>query len=454
MSAKKVRILLFLIILLSIVLRGWYLYVVYRYAPDYSALQQDPEVQDYFARAIVTGDWSVPEGVTDPEMRTTPFFRPPGHGYFLSFLYRFISDSYLTPRIVNAIAGVLTVLLSFYLGRAIFNEIVGLIFSFLVATYSVFIYWEGEVNDPALFVFFVVLIFYILYRWSIYKKWYWCIPLGLVIGAYASMRPNILSFGPFIALWMAWITFKERRYFAFVPSWVVLLIFTFVPIIPITIRNYIASGEWVLISTYFGENLFIGNNPEADGTTPWNQYLQKLEGTGNWTARDYVNVVKGLGKELGIENLKHAEASKIFTQKALEYIKTHPKETIIQILKKAILLWCPIEITCNKVVYYEIKYYPPLKYLPTFPLAGGLFIAGTLLLIFQIKSELKQDKIAKFIFQSQGSYKAELLVLIYLFIAIYLGSFLMFFVNGRARVPVIPLFSNWCALFIFLMGMP
>ncbi|HOL18614.1 MAG TPA: tetratricopeptide repeat protein [Candidatus Hydrogenedens sp.] len=436
----NVRFVLFCILLLAVFLRVWYLYEIYRYAPDYSALQQDPEVQDYFARAILTGDWSVPEGVTDPEMRTTPFFRPPGHGYFLSFLYRFISDSYMTPRIINAIAGILTVLLSYYLGKAIFNEWVGVIFSFLVATYGVFVYWEGEVNDPALFVFFVVLIFYILYRWSIYKKWYWCILLGLVIGAYATMRPNILSFGPFIALWMVWITLKERKYFAFVPSWIALFIFTFIPIIPITLRNYVASGEWVLISTYFGENLFIGNNPEADGTTPWNQYLQKLEGTGNWTARDYVNVVKGLGKELGIKNLKHADASKIFAQMAIEYIKNHPKETAIQVLKKAILLWCPIEITCNKVVYYEIKHYPPLKYLPTFPWAGGLFITGTMLLIFNIKSGFKKKKLSQLFVYSDGTYSVELLLIIYLFIATYLGSFLMFFVNGRARVPVIPLF--------------
>jgi len=436
---KSVGLLLFIILLITIILRVWYLYEVFKYAPDYSALQQDPEVQDYFARALVTGDWSVPEGITDPEMRTTPFFRPPGHGYFLSVLYRFVSDSYITPRIINTIAGILTVLLSFYLGRAIFNEWVGLIFSFLVATYSLFIYWEGEVNDPALFVFFVVFMFYILYRWSVYKKWYWCILLGLVIGAYATMRPNILSFGPFIALWMVWLTYKEKKFFTFIPSWIALLVFTFVPIVPITLRNYIASGEWVLISTYFGENLFIGNNPEADGTTPWNQYLQKLEGTGNWTARDYVNVVKGLGRELGIKNLKHADASKIFSQKAIEYIKTHPKETVKQVFKKAVLLWCPIEITCNKVVYYEIKHYSPLKYLPTFPWAGGLFITGTVLLFSNVRKTSK-SKLFQFVFQSNDKYSGELLLLIYLFIGTYLGSFLMFFVNGRARVPVIPLF--------------
>ncbi len=436
----RVRFVLILILALAVILRIWYLYEVYLYAPDYSALQQDPEVQDYFARAIVTDNWSVPEGVTDPEMRTTPFFRPPGHGYFLSFIYRFISDSYLAPRIINSIAGLLTVLLAFYLGRAIFNEWVGIIFSFLMATYSLFIYWEGEVNDPALFVFFVVLIFYILYRWSIHLKWFWCVALGLVIGAYATMRPNILSFGPFIALWMVWIAIKHKRYLAFIPSWIALLFFTFVPIIPITIRNYVASGEFVPISTYFGENLFIGNNPESDGTTPWNQYLQKLEGTGNWTARDYVNVVKGLGRELGKTDLSHTEASRIFAQKAVEYIKSHPKETVIQVIKKFILLWCPIEITCNKVVYYELQHYPPLKYLPTFPWAGGLFLAGTIYLFSNLKSSIKKKNFYWFSHGGETSQLWDLLFLIYIFIVIYLCSFLMFFVNGRARVPILPLF--------------
>lgn len=98
------------ILLLGLALRVWYLSQVVE-APDFSALQQDPEVQDYYARGLLTGDWSVPEGATDPEMLTTPFFRPPGYGYLLTAIYFFSNSSYLAPRVLNLVLGMFTILL-------------------------------------------------------------------------------------------------------------------------------------------------------------------------------------------------------------------------------------------------------------------------------------------------------------------------------------------------------
>ena len=92
------------ILLLGLVLRVWYLSQIVD-APDFSALQQDPEVQDYYARGLLTGDWSVPEGATDPEMLTTPFFRPPGYGYLLTAIYFVSNSSYLAPRVFNIMLG-------------------------------------------------------------------------------------------------------------------------------------------------------------------------------------------------------------------------------------------------------------------------------------------------------------------------------------------------------------
>ena len=40
----------------------------------------DAELHDYWARALATGDWTVPTHRHDPEIRTTPYFRPPGSG--------------------------------------------------------------------------------------------------------------------------------------------------------------------------------------------------------------------------------------------------------------------------------------------------------------------------------------------------------------------------------------
>ncbi len=105
---------LLIVLILAALLRGWYQWSVTG-APDFAALQQDPEVQDYFARAILSGDWSVRPGQTDPEMRTTPFFRPPGYGYFLVAVYWLTEGSYLAPRLINSALGLASVALAFAL---------------------------------------------------------------------------------------------------------------------------------------------------------------------------------------------------------------------------------------------------------------------------------------------------------------------------------------------------
>ncbi|HOH30424.1 MAG TPA: hypothetical protein PLC40_12170, partial [Candidatus Hydrogenedentes bacterium] len=53
-GTSRTSIVLGLIVVLGIALRLWYLSQLAG-APDFSALQQDPEVQDYFARALITG---------------------------------------------------------------------------------------------------------------------------------------------------------------------------------------------------------------------------------------------------------------------------------------------------------------------------------------------------------------------------------------------------------------
>ena len=422
------------ILLLGLSLRLWYLSNAV-HAPDFSAPQQDPAVQDWYARALVTGDWTLPplaEG--HPNMGTTPYFRPPGHGYSLAVIYFFTNGSYLAPRIVNIALGLAGVVLVFLLGRSVYGRGVGLIAAFLVATYWVFIFWEGEVNDPSLFVFLVPLLMHWLRRWAGKMTFRRAALVGVTTGCYALMRPNILLFGPVMAAWMLWVAWRRGRLRAVVPSWCALALCTFAVIAPVTIRNYVVSGgEFVPISTYFGENLVIGNNEDSDGVTPWLPYLQELEGTGMWSVWVYDNVVKGLGKELGIEDITHSEASSRFTRKAVAFIRAHKLHTLKMMAKKAVLFWTPVEITCNKVVQYEKEWYPPLKYLPGFAMALALWVFGTAMLVVDLKGRRVLGHAA-----TEGATNTEMSLLLFAFLFMYFASFLMFFVNGRARVPIIP----------------
>ncbi len=424
------------ILLLGFALRAWYLVAIV-HAPDFAAPQQDPDVMDWYARALVTGDWTVREGEFDPEMLTTPYFRPPGHSYYLAGIYFVSRCSYLAPRLVNMLLGLSSIVLMFRLAKRLYGDRVGLITAFFMASYWGFIFWEGELNDPCLFVFLGAALMNVLWEWGRRMTVRWAALAGLICGCYALMRPNILMFGPFIALWMAWLAYRRGQVRRIAGSWIALLCVTFAVIVPVTIRNYRDSGEFVPISTYFGENFMIGNGEDSDGVTPWTPYLQELEGSGNWSVWVYDHVVKGLGKQLGVKDMKHSDASSYFTHKTLEFIKDNPWRTIKLMGAKAVLFWTPIEITCNKVVQYEKEFYPPLKFLPGFAMIMALFGVG----LVRMSSDWRAGRLMSSHFLQPTAYSLqsqEMTALILLFLATYYVSFLPFFVNGRARVPVIP----------------
>ncbi len=424
---------LVLILAVAVLLRVWYLAEVVK-APDFAELRQDLSVQDYHARAILSGDWTLPEGRSDPKIATTPYYRPPAYTYLLAVIYLFTGGNYLAPRIFNVILGLVSIVLMYRMVRLLFGTAAGVITAALMATYWGFIYYEGEINDPAVFVFLLPCILFSLHKWSRTKAARWMAVAGVLTGCYALMRPNILLYGPVMAVWALWVAWRDGRSRAAVPAWTALFCATLLTIAPVTLRNYLVSGEVVPISTYFGENLHIGNSEYSDGHTSWTPYLQELEGSGQFSVWEYDRIVQGLGREVGKENLTHSEASTIFMHKALAWIGAHPAAALRLTLKKAALFWSPWEITENKVVQYEKDYYPPLKFLPGFPYVFGLFLFGTILLLRDWRRNSLPGKPAT----------KAMLPLIFGLIFMYWLSFLPFFVNARARHPL--------SGFLFMIG--
>lgn len=423
-----VSLILILIFVVALFLRVWYLSEVLR-APDYNEFRQDLSVQDYHARAILSGDWTLPEGRSDPKIPTTPYYRPPGYVYLLVVIYWFSGGSYLAPRLFNVVIGLVSIYLMFRLSRVVFGLFPAVVTAILMATYWGFIYYEGEVNDPSVFVFLLPCMLFTLDQWRNSFRVRWIVLTGILTGCYALMRPNILLYGPIMAAWLLWIGLRAVKIKETAMAWVALAGVTALTIAPVTIRNYRVSGEFVPISTYFGENLHIGNSEYSDGVTSWTPYLQELEGSGKFSVWEYDRIVQGLGREVGREDLTHSEASTIFMYKALDWIRNNPKQALALTLKKAILFWSPWEITENKVVHYEKAFYPPLKFLPGFSYVFALALFGTLLLAWDLISD-------NLLCEREKKHSLEMLFLIYGLIIAYWVSFWPFFVNARARHPL------------------
>ncbi|NLN92680.1 MAG: tetratricopeptide repeat protein [Candidatus Hydrogenedens sp.] len=427
-------ILLAAFLIVAALLRGWFMAEI-KSAPDFRQLRQDMSVQDYQARAMLSGDWTPPEGRSDPEIASTPYYRPPGYCYLLAGIYYLSGGSYLAPRLFNVVLGLMAIALMYQLSLLLWNRRTALITVFLMATYWGFIFYEGEVNDPAIFVFLIPCLLLALYKWQQSFQVRWILLTGMITGCYALMRPNILLFGPFMAAWILWTGFKKTTYPRIAAAWIVLALSTFLIITPVTIRNYVVSGEFVPVSTYFGENLYIGNCDDADGYTSWTPYLQELIGTGEFSVWEYAKIVQGLGRAVGKPDLTHSEASTIFARMAVDWIREKPVEAARITLKKAVLFWSPKEITENKVVHYEKAWYGPLKFLPGFPYVLTLFLLGLAILTGDSFQQLRKKEAS----EESDCKNIPLLVLVLSFIVIYWFSFLPFFVNARARHPIVGL---------------
>ena len=109
------------ILLIGLLLRAAYLRELVE-TPDFATPLADAAFHDYWAQALVTGDWGLPPGTPDPGIRDAPYLRPPGYPYFLAAIYRVAGPgSYLAVRVVQMALGLVSAVLAYWLGRSLFG---------------------------------------------------------------------------------------------------------------------------------------------------------------------------------------------------------------------------------------------------------------------------------------------------------------------------------------------
>lgn len=423
--------LLGLIVFGGLVLRVAYLREIAA-EPGFTQPTYDPQYNDYWARGLATGDWSLPEGVNDPRIRTTPHGRPPGYPYFLAGVYTLFGTSYLAPRLVQMTLGLVNVVLLFLLARRLFGRAAALLAAAFMAGYWVFIYFEGVLTYPAVAILLLLCLMHSLGGWAARPNWKRALLAGLLLGVFGLFRPNGLLFLPVAGLWMAWVAVRNRTPRAAAASCTALLVGVMAALAPPMVRNYLVADDFVFISSYGGINLYVGNNPEASGVEPRIPGLQELTGSAHWNCFDYPRIVDGLAQKLGRENLSFSEANRYFYGKALEFLREHPGGFLRQTARKIALFWGPEEVTNDTVPALDKAHSKVLAPLPGFPWVAGLFLVGAML---ALAGWWRKDKNVP-----AGTHRAprDLCVVLALFVPVYFLSVLPYFVAARYRVPLIP----------------
>ncbi|MCB1053270.1 MAG: glycosyltransferase family 39 protein, partial [Acidobacteria bacterium] len=413
---------LIVILALALILRLGYLSQVAQES-DFSNPYIDAAYHNVLARGMAFGDWTLPPEVNDPHFQTTPYFRGPGYPFLLALMYKFSGGSYWAPRIFQIGLGLLNLLLVFRLGRRLFSERAGLIAAALMATYWGMIYFEAELLAPIPVISVLLLLLH--YSLDLEKRTRFrdFLVLGLLFGFGALLRANILLCVPIFLVWF-WVLAQKK--------WPVGLRFlapfglgAALVILPVTWRNYAVSGEWVLISSNSGINLYIGNNPEADGYSAVIPDLNTLTGLEGWNSFDYDLIVQKLSLHEG-RNLTHTQVSQFFSKKAKEFIFQNPGAFVKLCFRRLGLMIGPAEPHNNKMLELEREYHWILRYLPRFSLVFALSLFGVALWIYDTR-RLKRSWL-----ENRGMW------LMFAWIFLYGGSYLPFFVTGRFRMPLLP----------------
>ncbi len=407
-------------------------------SPDFNTPVADAAFHDYWARALTSGDWSVPEGEGDPRIRDVPFLRPPGYSYFLAAVYKLTGTSYSAPRLVQFGLGLLNALLLFLLASALFDRAAGLIAAALSATYWGLLYFEGQLQAPVLIVTLLLLFLLVLQRWMSKRTLLRAAGGGLLLGLLILVSANAILLLPVAAGWIWWASGKTGRTRLF--HTIAFTVGTAAAISPATIRNAVVADDFVLVSCNGAVNLHIGNNEGSDGVTTRIPELQELTGSSGWSWFTYDRIVQGIWKKEG-RQLKHSEVSAYFTRKALGYIASRPDRFLSLSLKRAALFWGPDEISNNKAIGVEKEKSSILRHLPPFPLMVSLSLAGILLLFTDRRSFRTWASRKK----SKSAAIDPLIVLVLLVIVTWFLSYLPFLAAGRFRLPIIPLLFLFAA---------
>ncbi|MFH1313411.1 MAG: tetratricopeptide repeat protein [Candidatus Eisenbacteria bacterium] len=392
-SKPNIYILLLCVFGVAIALRIIYLSHL-RGLPFFDHPIMDASYHDTWAREIAGGSLS----------RGEPFYRAPLYSYLLALIYSISGGSYLLPRIIQFALGGLTAVITFSLTRRLMGLTAGAVAGLLCAVYPVLIYFDGELLTETLFIFLTMLGILLIDTARSKQKLLLWLSGGLALGLSLITRPTIALFLP---LAVAGSLVVSRRRIA---AALLLIAGIAIPVLPVAIHNYAVSGEFIPVVWQGGINLYLGNNPAADGWSATSPEIRK-----DWWGgyRDMIAIPRSEMQEEPTFN----QVSAYWSDKAFEYMRRHPADWSRLMLKKSALFWGSLEFPNNQdYSFMKLNSWVLRNPIVNFGTVAPLAILGVFLLL--------------------GARRR--LLFPYAFLLAYFAATVAFFVCSRYRAPALP----------------
>ena len=440
---RVVHVLLLLSLALA-VRAAWYTDL--RRQPDFTMPLHDAAFKDWWGRAIVTGDYTTPAGQRSPFIENWPLPNPPLYSWFLAALYRLAgtrTDTYYPLiRYTQFAMGLVTVLLLYLLGRSLFSHAVGLVAAALYAFQWAVVYYEGEINQPALIALMVVVLALLGLAWLRTGRVICPLALGVLWGSMVLLRPESFLFLPVIPFWMIWSGFSRWRWRA-VSAALIMCLTAVAVMAPVTFPHYPGSRSWFTVS-YGGEvSFYLSNNEHADGVRPDAPDLYRYLPNGEWNIFNWGELGYNYSHEHFGRMPPYHEFRAHFMKKGWDFIRAHPWLTARRIIRKFLLFWGPAIVDENKVVALERERNLLLRNLPDFPLLVSVALVALLLAAAGLfrRRPVPDPRVSRIRILGPVGDATAVMTLLAAFALVTCATFLLFFVNARYRMPVYPVLA-------------
>ena len=384
------------ICLLALTLRLVHLWQIRR-APFFSVLMGDSLRYDAWAQRLAAGDW----------IGHDVFYQAPLYPYFLGVAYALFGHDLMLVRIVQALIGGGACALVTVAGGRFFGYRSGIAAGLLLAVYAPAIFFDGLIQKPVLdlvLLCWLLLLVALLCERVTRARCLWA---GVALGSLALARENALVLVPVLLVWLWW---RGRRGVAPIVAFTVGISAV---LAPVTVRNFIVSGEFHLTTSQLGPNFYIGNNAQASGTYV---ALRKGHGDANYEQRDASELAEqALGRKLG-----PADVSSYWLRLGLQWSSSHPAAWLRLTAKKLLLVFNAAEASDTEDPYTYAEWSWPLR------LTAGVLHFGVLAPLGLLG-----------MWMTRARYR-ELWIL-YATCFVYAASVAAFYVLARYRYALVPL---------------
>lgn len=387
----------------ALALRLWHVWELAAHDPFFTLHDVDSALYDAWARRILSG-LPPDDGV---------LFLGPLYPYFMALVYALGFASPAAVKVVQCGLGVATVALVGLLARECFDRRAALAASAIAASYEMLIFYGGTllvVNVQVPLVLLLVWMSVRALRDPTPVRWLVC---GLLCGLCALARQTDLLFAPALLIGLFVLergvlaAAKLARLGALFLAGVAALL------LPFTLHNYRASGDFVLVNATGGANLYMGNNSYTDGTWVPPPVARRVDNPIAMREAFTRAAEARAGREL-----LPSEVSAFWAREALGFIAAEPGHWLALELRKLALFFNAREVWNIRAIDVERDFsavlrLPLLRYgaVAPFGLLGIALCARRWRALFPL----------------------------YAMLGVYLAAALVFFVLARYRMASVPL---------------